>query len=293
MNERIASLEGVAFADIHACFTAAFADYAVQSVAMPESALRRRARKNNYDPALSAGAWAGDELVAVSLTGLDRVTGELRGYDIATGIVPDHRGQGVAGRMLQQVVPRLRQAGADAFQLEVLQSNAPGIRAYEKAGFTATRGLVSCALPAQSVLRQPGVADIRDVALSEVIHLSPELDFEPSYEQRDTALVHLESELIFLGAFEGDSVAGGLAYDPGTAWLMRLVTRRDSRRQGIATALLAALAGRLAEDHPIKAVNIDDRDSATLALMKHCGFTESIRQWEMRLELHLKAGPDD
>ncbi len=282
---RVTTLAGVPFATIHACFSAAFADYAVKAVAMTEALLLRRANKNAWAPELSAGIWFEDQLVAVSLTGVDREGGEQRAYDICTGIVPDHRGCGLAGQMLAAMLEGLRAEGVEAMQLEVLQQNRAGIRAYEKAGFQRTRGLVVCAAAAGEAKRLGRHDAVRKMDAASLFQLSDQLAFEPSFEQRDQAIRTLSDELVYLGAFANEQCVAALAYDPQTDWLMRLVTHRNHRRQGYAAGLLSALAQSLPAETMIRAVNIDDRDLATQAVLQRQGFEEAIRQWEMRLEL--------
>jgi len=279
------SLKQVPFAEIHACFAAAFADYAVKSVVMDENALRRRADKNDWVPECSVGVQADGKLVAVSLTGIDVVGEETRAYDICTGIIPEHRGKGLAGMIIKAMVPRLVQAGAAAFQLEVLQNNLAGIRAYEKAGFVTTRALVSHEGTIDEVVPAPSQVFVRSIGLRELLQLSSQLEFQPSFEQRDAAIVNLRDDLITLGAVENERCVAALAYDPETAWIMRLVTHRQFRRRGLARALLSDLACRIDDGGIIKAVNIDERDEATRALMFKCGMKESLKQWEMRLSL--------
>lgn len=279
------SLQGIHFGDIHACFALAFNDYAVKSAVMDERALRRRARKNEWARELSVGVRAGDDLVAISLTGLDRVGDEPRAYDICTGVIPAHRGRGVAGLLIDEITQRLARAGIGIFQLEVLQNNKAGIRAYEKAGFTVTRGLVSRAGHAGTISSTTCPFQIKGIVLPDLLSLTPQLEFEPSFEQRDKALALVQDDLTVLGALADGECIAAVAYDPVTSWIMRLVTRREFRRRGAASALLTQLARRLPSDAEIKAVNIDSRDEATLQLMRKRGLNESISQWEMRRQL--------
>jgi ribosomal protein S18 acetylase RimI-like enzyme len=187
--------------------------------------------------------------------------------------------------MMDAMVPGLQKAGAAALQLEVLQSNGEGIRAYEKAGFTITRALVSHAGPIEAVKPADGRSPVRPIGLDELRQLTAQLDFEPSYEQRDSAIAHLQDELLMIGAFEHDRCISAAAFDPATRWIMRMVTHRDFRRQGWASSLLFEAIRQLMDSSVLKAVNIDERDGATRSLMDACGLGESIRQWEMRLEL--------
>lgn len=73
----------------------------------------------------------------------DRVIGYCGAYVILdeadinqVAVAPDCRGKGVGGRMLAELLKRLKQAGAEAVTLEVRKSNAPAIALYESLGFT-------------------------------------------------------------------------------------------------------------------------------------------------------------
>lgn len=285
MSYRIASLDHTPFPDVHACFVRAFSDYAVNVAQMTVSGLLRRARKNGWVPELSFGAFAGDTLAGITLIGVDEVAGEPRAYDIATGIVPAHRGKGLAGRILESILPELITKGVSAFLLEVLQDNQAGIRAYEKAGFSRIRALYSLEATASAISKSTLAAEALPIDADEICRLSKELEFEPSFEQRDFALRALQEELLMFGVFEEKECLGGIAYDTATNWLMRLVTHRGHRRRGIACTLISALGRALPPGTPIRAVNVDENDAATLSVLRKFGFRDSIRQWEMRLEL--------
>jgi len=79
----------------------------------------------------------------------------------------------------------------------------------------------------------------------------------------------------------------------------QLVVRPDARREGVGTALLAALAARAYAAHaagagatgePIGApafryVNVQSDDMASLGLLASVGLSEARDQWEMLKEL--------
>ncbi len=62
------------------------------------------------------------------------VTTELHILALATH--PDHRGRGIAGRLLEHVLDVARRAGCALATLEVRRSNVPAIALYERAGFS-------------------------------------------------------------------------------------------------------------------------------------------------------------
>ena len=51
-------------------------------------------------------------------------------------VYPDYRRQGIAEKLIQELVVRLRSLGSRCLTLEVRASNGPAIALYEKLGFT-------------------------------------------------------------------------------------------------------------------------------------------------------------
>ncbi len=284
-DTEVCHLEAVSFPEIHETFVAAFADYAVGVAAVTEDQFRRRTRKNGWQPGLSSGIRIDGQLVAITLIGTDQVEGEHVAYDICTGILPAHRGRGLAGTMLDDISPRLKKAAFSVMQLEVLQNNTAAIRAYEKAGFRIIRALPGFENLAGSVNPSDCNYPVRKTGLDDIAGLESHLEARPSFEQRRSAIEILEDELIMLGAFNGSECIGAIAFDPQTGWIMRLVVDLDHRRQRIGSTLVHHLAQRLDPDSKIRAVNVDGNDVATASLLEKCGFSGSHKQWEMRLEL--------
>jgi ribosomal-protein-alanine N-acetyltransferase len=82
----------------------------------------------NYWLVIPAGAQRRDQDAQQAAAG-----GELHILAIATQ--PDHRGRGIAGRLLAHVLDVARRAGCSLATLEVRRSNSPAIALYEHAGF--------------------------------------------------------------------------------------------------------------------------------------------------------------
>ena len=282
MNYECVSLEAASFAEIYSCFRTAFSDYPLSVRATSQPALFRRCEKNGWQPDLSAGVLLDEELVAIMLTGTDFSNGEQRAYDILTGIIPGHRGHGLAGKMLHKILPPLMKQQVSRLFLEVLELNHAAIRAYQKGGFVQTRSLQSMQLGDAMLPESRPTCLLKPISAATLCSLSAHCDFEPSYEQRDTAIRFLENELIMVGAFEDDRCIAAVAHDPASDWLMRLVCNRAYRRRGLATELLIDLKARLEPGKPIKAINIDASDKASLAL-----FNSSTLFWRERPDTSL------
>lgn len=82
--------------------------------------------------------WRADGVV-VGLA-LVRIRGE-RSWLGGFGIAPEWRGKHLAGPLLDATLAAAAAAGAGTMQLEVITTNAPAIRVYERGGFSVTREL--------------------------------------------------------------------------------------------------------------------------------------------------------
>jgi ribosomal protein S18 acetylase RimI-like enzyme len=290
MSYRYQFLSREQFPQIHGTFREAFADYYVDTSGMTETVLYNRAVKNGVDFEASVGAFEGDRMVAVTVVGLDQWKGAPAAFDIATGVVPGHRGKGVAGEMFEFASGRLRERGVARFVLEVIQENEPAIKAYEAAGFRATREF-DCfhwsryAGAANNSGGMPPSFQIQPVSRDRLAEFETHVDWRPSWENSFASIRRIPDAVTVYGAFDGDACVGLLIYYPLIGWITTLVVKRNHRRRGVATALLE----HCARERPggktiVKVVNVDHRDTGMLSLLKTVGFELLIRQYEMELE---------
>lgn len=119
-----------------AAFNEAFSDYAVRfSLTRAQLAEICARRAVVFD--LSIGVFDGERLFGFTLNGVDGQTA----YDSGTGVVPSHRRTGLAREMMEFAIPRLHDAGANRYILEVIETNTRAVPLYESLGFTTTRTL--------------------------------------------------------------------------------------------------------------------------------------------------------
>jgi ribosomal protein S18 acetylase RimI-like enzyme len=268
----------------------AFADYYVDTSGVTEQLLLNRAIKNGVDFELSVGAFDDERMVAVTIIGLDAWKGVSAAYDIGTGVIPDYRGQGIARAMFDFALPKLRDRSVERFVLEVIQDNAPAIKAYQATGFEVTREF-DCFQwrPADNrVDAEPVIPlQIRSVDREYLTEFQEHLEWSPSWENSFSSLRRIPDRVTAYGAFVDDNrCAGLLVYYPLINWITTLVVKRDIRQMGLATALLAHFAENLADSVPmVKLVNVDRSDRAMLRLLEKNGFELLVRQFEMEMSL--------
>lgn len=273
---RLSTLEATPLATVAAAFDRAFAGYAV---ALPPAAsfLPELLRRRGVRLELSVGVEDAGELVGFTLNGLGRFRGEPTGYDAGTGVVPSHRGRGLAARMLERTRALVAAAGAGRYLLEVLTTNAAAIRAYRRAGFEVTRELRCFEVDPPPA--RPGV----EVAEStfDPDAMAPLRDHEPSWQNGDEAIARAGAPSVTLEARDAAGLAGCAVLFPGTSDLAQLAVARRARRRGVGTALLAAARARCGR--PLRVLNVDAGDAGAGAFLAAAGARETVRQLEMAL----------
>jgi ribosomal protein S18 acetylase RimI-like enzyme len=268
-------------------FREAFADYALDMSYMTDDHLRNRWTKNGVVYPSSAGAFHAGRLVGFTAVGIDRWQGDLAAFDAATGIVPEHRGQGLAGRMFDLLLPMLREQGVRRFVLEVLQDNAAAITAYRRAGFDVTREFD--AYRAQPDVRPAGgageAAASQRASRETIAGFAEHCDWPPSWENSHSSLLRVPDELVVLVSSVEGQPAGLLVYYPGLNWITSVVVKREFRRRGVARRLIERLRAELGEGVLPKVVNVEHADAALRALLERTGFAVYARQYEMAREI--------
>lgn len=270
---------------VHAAFLAAFADYSMGApTGLTEERLFLRMKKNGVDYDLSVAAYEEGAMVGFTLIGLDAWGGRPTAYDAGTGILPGHRGQGLARRMFEHALPGLAERQVEQFVLEVLQDNEPAIRAYRKSGFETARELRSFVAPVDALSSgaDPRWA-LRAINPDEFERVASEADWLPSFENRTSAVRAISGDVALVGAFDGEECAGAYAYSAPLRWLLTLVVRRAFRGRGAGRALLAHAAVNVPEAVTrITALNVDGADLGMQRFLSRLGFSPLVDQFEMR-----------
>jgi ribosomal protein S18 acetylase RimI-like enzyme len=287
MTHTVRSLIDTPFSIVHETMREAFADYPTSTRAIPKSVLYNRALKNGLDLDLSAGVFAADTLVGITLIGVDQFAGHSSAYDIATGVVPSHRGQGLVGAMLAFIEPRLQARAVDRFVLEVLRQNDSAIRAYSKAGFSVVRRFECYELVRERLVDssrteeiQVEVLDIRSLDEAEGW-----IDWQPSWENSFNSIRRIPDPMLILGARHGSRTVGVLAYYPALGWIHTIAIDPQFRRRAVGSRLIESLTQKTADQERWKLNNVLNTDSATQAFLFDRGFSFTIGQFEMAKRL--------
>jgi len=253
--------------DFDAVFTAfreAFSDYVVP-LSPTRAQLQEMLTRRGWVPHLSVGAFDGARLAAFTLNGFD----DGCAYDCGTGVVPSHRRRGLGREMTGFILPLLRDAGAERYVLEVIESNEPAIALYRAAGFQETRKLQCWTYDAE-------VSSTEPIARGA---MRPEYcDVAPSWQNSTASIRRARDRFEIIGDEDGYAVVF-----PSNGDLAQLAVAPMARRRGVGTRLLrdaATLAGK-----PLRIINVDDRASGIAMFLEAAGARRTIRQLEMELLL--------
>jgi ribosomal protein S18 acetylase RimI-like enzyme len=235
------------------------------------------------------GVFDQGELVGFTMVGLDHFGGSNAAFDAGTGIVKPYRGQGLAKAMFDFIVPKLRAKGVERFYLEVIQSNEPAVRAYQKSGFTIARELDSFEIHFEETHLDRDLVDripISPVPRSDLEGVADFFDWLPSWENSLTSICRIPDEFSCFGAFVHGNLVGVLVHYPLLNWILNLAVHKSYRRQKIGTALLVHLRDVISTQYPVtRIINVEHTDEGMIKFLQAVGFEFVINQFEMKLDL--------
>jgi ribosomal protein S18 acetylase RimI-like enzyme len=271
------TLEGAGIETLTAAFNRAFSEYEVP-MNMSADRLAEMHRRRGVRLDRSVGVFDGGDLVGFTFNGFGIWNGAPTGYDCGTGVAREYRGQGLSTAMLEQTKTLLREVGAATYLLEVLQSNAPAIGAYRKAGFETTRDFICYQLDRPVDGSRKWVVETVDgVANREAMWNS-----QPSWQNSNDSIGRAGDPHEVLAVRDGANVIGYAILFPRTNDIAQLAVAPAHRRRGIARSLAAECMRRCAGTPRI--LNIDAGDEETNAALSRLS-SELVRQHEMILAL--------
>lgn len=263
---------------VHAALLDAFADYPIPMQLSP-AALELLVTRRGVVWPLSLGAFEQGELVGYTLTARQGA----RAYDVMSGVRRRMQGRGVIGRLFADLWPRLRELGVERMQLEVITTNTPAQKAYERIGFAWVRRLICMRWPSGPRVRPRDAAlELREVEALEWARWADACEVVPAWpSERPT--IDRSTPRVTLEAWAGGEPLG-FAIACGRD-VLQLAVQPHARRRGVGSALLAALDERTRTDAPLRVLNVDARAAGTLAWLAATGAEVFVEQDELVREL--------
>lgn len=280
-------LQKADFPQLYVTFVKAFSDYTVKMHPSEEQLFEMLTRRGvRYD--LSVGAFNGSEMAGFNLNGLDRWNDKLTVYDSGTGVIPEYRGQSIASQIFTFSLPKLKEVSAQQYILEVIDTNVPAIRVYEKVGFREVRRLESFKLDGSVTGKLTGEStgiELRIESEPDWELFQSFWDWEPAWQNSINSIKRSLDVNVLVCAFSGGSCVGyGIVY-PSNGDIPQLVVSKGHRRRGVGARILQSLETRIKSGQTGRMINIDASAEGTLAFCKAMGMKKIVNQYEMLLEL--------
>lgn len=277
----IGNLAGIGFETLFTAFTEAFADYEMQ---LGEAQLRRMLRRRGFVPELSFAAFDEERIVAFTLNGIGNYEGVPTAYDTGTGTLAAYRGKGLATRIFEHSIPHLKRANIERYLLEVLQHNTKAVSVYRKLGFEVTREFNYFSQDTSRIECRTANSDfphcIRRIDPAECGSLARFWDFRPAWQNSPESVERASGDLIGLGLFAGDELAGYGIFEPDSGDVTQIGVAKEYRRRGVGSALLREMSA-LSRSGGVKVVNTDTTCEGITRFLENCNIPVRGRQFEM------------
>lgn len=276
---RYETIEGLPLTELAECLNLAFSDYYLP-IRLNEDALAGICKASGVDEKLSFAAFQGDQMVGVLLHSRGVYRGKNVMFDVAAGIVPEHRGKKVFTNLFSLAEQEARRQGVEACCLEVLQQNEKAIALYQKQGFSVCREFVVL----QADASRCTVSASENVEFTDYEPLSFQKDVFchcplPSYEHSD-AVIRQNPELYGLALVKRGEQAAFCLYTKADGSIVQMGYQNIEELEVILQNLLVHYGA-------VTAKNIDAEEQEVLKLLCRLGFKEVARQFEMEKQIGL------
>ena len=266
------NLEHVSLQDIAQCLNAAFFDYAIP-VRLSEAELSGLFLASGIDRSLSFGAFFEGRLVGCMLNSRGIYQGYRSAFDVATGVIPEHRGKQVFAGLFALARQTMQQYQIQRYYLEVLQQNTPAIALYQRHGFSVTRGFAVFSGSASTGSHLPEEVQYTafsafDFSKTDRIHRN-----EPSYEHADSLLC-LCPDLYDVAYIKAQEISAWCVFAKRTGQILQFGWDRIQDLQKIVQWLLVRYPSVIVK-------NIDFTERQLLDMLTSLPFRMIARQYEM------------
>lgn len=273
--------------ELHETFLQAFADYLIP-IQLNAEQFKTKIKREGVAPSFCAAAYEGTKMAGFILTGLGEWHGRPTAYNAGTGVLPQYRGYNLTQQLYDFMLPKLKESGIEQCLLEVIQENAPALRAYKSVGFKVIRSLeLFRALKTELLLKGEAPEDVTIAAVSKPDWKTYRCfwDAEPSWQNTAEAVMRSPDEKIMLEARDKDQeIVGYIIFFPNTGSVAQFAVDQSRRGYGIGTALLRE-AEQLTTAPALMFVNIDSTLTSLLTYLERRHFNHVLSQYEMLLPI--------
>jgi len=260
----------------------AFSDYVIP-FSIPTERFERINERRGSDYKLSTGAYHEDVLVGFIINACDTWNEKKTIYDCFTGVVPEHKRNGIANQMFEFSFSKSQKLGMEQYMLEVITSNFKAHELYFKKGFNISRHF--------NIFREK-ISNITPVKLKCNIRIEktelPDWDMYdtfqdilPSWQNSHNSIKRTFDDFDIFHAYQQDVLAGYMIAERNTGDIPQLAVKDSYRRNGIASALLKEFCIGRCKDSSLSFLNIDSRCESFNNFAKAIKLPTIVNQYEM------------
>lgn len=275
------TLENLPIEKLLEVFNLSFSDYLVP-LRLTQEQLEDKIKNDSIKLEFSVGAFEDNQLVAFIVHGYDVIDNLKIVYNAGTGVIPTKRGNKLTRELYDYAFPILHEHGIDKVLLEVITTNEPAIRIYKNTGFKITREL-DCFKGSINIANANNEFQIREMGKYDWQKLRSFWDFQPSWQNNNTAVEKLQQSNISIGIYDGETLLGYTIFNPKIKRLHQLSVDKNYRKRGIGQQLLNHISTHFGSE--ISITNIDSTSKETLQFLSGVGLNVYVKQYEMELIL--------
>lgn len=266
------NLEKTSLLEISQCLNLAFSYYAIP-IHLSEGDLSALFRFSGIDRSLSFGAFFEGQLVGCMLNSCGMYQGCRAAFDVATGVIPDHRGNQVFAGLFALARHTMKRNGIQCYYLEVLRQNTPAIFLYKRHGFSVTREFVVLRGSASPGSQLPERVQYTAFSAFAIPAIAGFHRNEPSYEHTDS-LLQLCPDLYEAAYIKEQHYSAWCIFEKQSGQIVQLGWERIQDLREIVQWLLARYPS-------VTVKNIDSTERQLLDMLTSLPFQMVAEQYEM------------
>lgn len=279
------TLEDINLEVLHETFVKAFSDYQVK-IDLSFSKFEEMMKRRGYVSELSVGAFKDDELVGFILNGVRYWDDKLTSYDTGTGVVYDHRKQGITSAMFKYSRDIMINRNVEQYLLEVIKENTVASELYKKQGFEVTRSFQCFQMEKEKYnpITTTEVKEVDNFTLEEWNYVKSFWDNKPSWQNSIDSVNDASNTFIYLAVFSENNIVGYGIIDKKTGDIPQIAVDKRYRGKGMGRSIITALI-KYTEADSIRVINVDDKNNTLKEFLSNIGCEEIVSQYEMILNL--------
>jgi ribosomal protein S18 acetylase RimI-like enzyme len=275
------TLSSTSIAELVQVFNASFKDYFLP-IEFTDETLSNKIKSENIFLDYSVGVSINNQLVAFILTGIDSEDNKMLSYNAGTGVIPEFRGQHLPQLMYDFLLPLVNKNNIKKHVLEVITQNQKAIKIYQTIGYQITKKVV-CFKGIITQPKPPFAYQIFEFDFVSKTTVSLFWNHKPTYQNTLSCINRNKNEHTFLGVFSENGLLGYVIYQKSNSRIKQFGVDKNYRRSSIGHHLFYEIQ-KTSQTQEVSLINIDVKDTETIAFLEKIGLSVTVEQFEMILQ---------